>query len=229
MTRLSSEERRAAIVRAAVRVIARSGLASATTRAIVAEARMPLASFHYAFRSRDEMIRELVAFVVGDEQLAILASLRPGADIRSAIRVGMQAYFDLVVSEPGREQTMFELLHYSLRTPELADLPPFQYGSYRRVVTEVLLAGAEHSGIEWSIPVDDLARLAVALTDGLTLGWLADRDDAAAARLMDSMADALAAFARPANETAPTAAVPTAVPTNTAPARTAARIKEHSS
>lgn len=216
MTRLSSEERRAALVRAAVRVIARSGLASATTRAIVAEARMPLASFHYAFRSRDEMIRELVAFVVGDEQFAVLASLRPGADIRSAIRSGVQAYFDLVVSEPGQEQAMFELLHYALRTPELADLPPFQYESYRRVVVEALLAGAAHSGVEWRIPVDDLARLAVALADGLTLGWLADRDDDAAARLMDSMADALAAFAQPATETA-------------APARTSARIKEHSS
>jgi AcrR family transcriptional regulator len=164
---------------------------------------MPLASFHYAFRSRDEMIRDLVAFVVGEERMVILASLRPGADARSAIRAGIQAYFDLVVLEPGREQAMFELLHYALRTPALADLPRFQYDNYHRVVTEVLLAGAQHAGIEWSIPVDDLARLAVALTDGLTLSWLADRDDAAAARLMDSMADALAAFstasARPAS------------------------------
>ena len=198
MTRLSSEERRSAIIRAAVRVIARDGLASATTRAIVAEARMPLASFHYVFRSRDEMIRELVAFVVGDERLAILASLRPGTEVRSTIRAGIQAYFDLVVSDPGREQAMFELLHYALRTPKLGDLPRLQYDSYHRVVTEVLLAGAQHAGVEWSIPVDDLARLAVALTDGLTLGWLADRDDAAAARLMDSMADALAALTRPA-------------------------------
>ena len=228
MTRLSSEERRTALVRAAVRVIARNGLGAATTRAIVAEARMPLASFHYAFRSRDEMIRELVAFVVDDEQLAILASLRPGADIRSAIRAGVQAYFDLVVSEPGREQAMFELLHYSLRTPELADLPQFQYGSYRRVVTEVLLAGAAHAGIEWSVPVSDLARLAVALTDGLTLGWLADRDDAAAARLMDSMADALAAFARPVETSTSTAPVSTA-PVSTAPPTATVRIKEHSS
>ena len=223
MTRLSSEERRTALVRAAVRVIARNGLGAATTRAIVAEARMPLASFHYAFRSRNEMIRELIAFVVDDEQLAILASLRPGADIRSAIRAGVQAYFDLVVSEPGREQAMFELLHYSLRTPELDDLPQFQYGSYRRVVTEVLLAGAAHAGIEWSVPVSDLARLAVALTDGLTLGWLADRDGAAAARLMDSMADALAAFARPVETSTSTAPVSTAPPTTTV------RIKEHSS
>ncbi len=197
MPRLSSEARRAALVRAAVRVIAREGLAAATTRAIAAEAGMPLASFHYAFHSRDEMIRELVAFVVADERLAILASLRAGSDARSAIRAGLQAYFDLVVSEPGREQAMFELFHYALRTPELGDLPRLQYESYHRVVTEVLLAGALAADIEWSLPVEDLARLAVTLTDGLTLSWLADRDDTAAARLMDSMADALGAFARP--------------------------------
>lgn len=213
MTRLSSHERRAALIRAAVRVIARDGLAAATTRAIVAEARMPLASFHYAFHSRDEMIRELVAFVVAGERLAILGSLRDGADIRTAVRAGVQAYFDLVVSDPGREQAMFELLHYALRTPELDDLPRVQYGSYHTVVTEILEAGAAQTGVAWSIPVADLARLAVALTDGLTLSWLADRDEDAAVRLMDSMADALATFA-------------TATPSPDSPS---ARIKEHSS
>lgn len=183
---------------------------------------MPLASFHYAFHSRDEMIRDLIAFVVEDERLAILGSLRPGADIRTSIRSGIQAYFDLVVLEPGREQAMFELLHYALRTPELADLPRLQYGSYHRVVTEILVTGGVQSGVEWSIPVDDLGRLAVALTDGLTLAWLADRDLAAAERLMDSMADALAAFARIPSAQPPSA--PPALPRNRS-----TRIKEHSS
>lgn len=218
MTRLSSEQRRAAIIRAAVRVIARDGLGAATTRAIVAEARMSLASFHYAFHSRDEMIRHLIAFVIENERLAIIGSLRPGVDIRTSVRVGIQAYFDLVVREPGREQAMFELLHYALRTPELGDLPRLLYGSYHGVVAEILLAGAEHAGVEWSIPIDDLARLAVSLTDGLTLAWLADRDVTAAGRLMDSMADALAAFARTAS----------ARTTATPPDSTPARIKEHS-
>ena len=36
-----------------------------------------------------------------------------------------------------------------------------------------------------------MARLAVSLTDGLTLAWLTDRDDAAAARLVDLATDAL--------------------------------------
>jgi DNA-binding transcriptional regulator YbjK len=223
MMRLSSEARRAAIVRAAVRVIAREGLAAATTRAIASEARMPLASFHYVFRSRDEMIRELVAFVVDNERLATMASLRPGLDARSTIRAGIQAYFDLIVSEPGREQAMFELFHYSLRTAQLGDLPRVQYDSYHRIVTEVLLAGALNAGIQWSIPVADLARLTVAFTDGLTLSWLADRDAAAAGRLMDAMADALVSFAIAAVPVVP------AAPNPAAPNPAVSRPKEHSS
>jgi DNA-binding transcriptional regulator YbjK len=200
MTRLSAEERRSSLVQAALRVITLRGVNAATTRAIAAEAGMPLASFHYAFRSRDELIRELVAVVVEGERLATMGALAADVDIRSAIRAGLQAYFDLVVAEPGREQAMFELLHYSLRTPGLGDLPRAQYESYNEVVRELLRAGAEHANVTWTRPLDDLARLVVSLTDGITLGWLADRDDAAAARLMDSAADYLATLAEPRAE-----------------------------
>ncbi|HEY9498092.1 MAG TPA: TetR family transcriptional regulator [Terrimesophilobacter sp.] len=197
MTRLSSAERRSVLVQAALRVIERDGVHGATTRAIVAEAGMSLASFHYAFRSRDEMIRELVAFVVENEGLAASASLRAGSDIRTVVRAGLQAYFDLVVAEPHREQAMFELLHYALRTEELGDLPRVQYESYHRVAGEVLEAGAALAEVNWSIPLDQLSRLLVTLTDGITLGWLADRDTAAAGITMDFAADTIAAFADP--------------------------------
>lgn len=197
MTRLSSSERRSALVHAALRVIERDGVHGATTRAIVAEAGMPLASFHYAFRSRDEMIRELVAFVVESEGLAASASLRAGSDIRTVVRAGLQAYFDLVVAEPHREQAMFELLHYALRTEELGDLPRMQYESYHQIAGEVLEAGAAIAEVRWRIPLDQLSRLLVTLTDGITLAWLADRDSAAAGITMDFAADTIAAFADP--------------------------------
>lgn len=206
MTRLSSAQRRVELVQAALRVIERDGVHGATTRAIVAEADMPLASFHYAFRSRDEMIRELIAFVVEHEGLAAAGSLRPGTGIRSAVRAGLQAYFDLLVADPSREQAMFELFHYALRTEELQDLPRRQYESYHRTAGQVLEAGAAQAGVVWSIPTAELARILVTLTDGLTLAWLADRDAAAAARTMDTAADVIAAFARPrlTTETEPT-------------------------
>lgn len=195
MTRVPSAQRRRDLVQAALRVIDRDGVHGATTRAIVAEAEVPLATFHYVFRSRDELIRELIAFVVEQEGLAAAGSLRGAADIRSLIRGGLQAYLELVVAEPAREQAMFELFHYALRTEELSDLPRVQYESYHRAAETVLVLGAERAGIEWTIATADLARLLVTLTDGLTLAWLADRDDAAAGRMIDHAADLLATFA----------------------------------
>ncbi len=123
MGRVSSAERRSALVQAALRVIHRDGVNGATTRAIVAEAGMSLASFHYAFRSRDEMIRELIAFVVQDEQRVSLEALDPDADTRSAVSAGMHAYFDLLRAHPSRERALQELVQYSLRTPDWSTCP----------------------------------------------------------------------------------------------------------
>ena len=46
MQRIAVEDRRQALLAAGLRVIARDGMARASTRAIAAEADMPTASFH---------------------------------------------------------------------------------------------------------------------------------------------------------------------------------------
>jgi DNA-binding transcriptional regulator YbjK len=198
MTRLPPDQRRSALVEAALRVIDRDGIRAATTRAIVAEADMPLGSFHYVFRSRDAMLRDLIAVVVDQERHVASDAVRAGVDIRATVRSALQAYFDLVVADPSREQAMFELLHYALRTEELADLPAAQYRTYRSAALELIQLAAERAGVRWTMPLEDVARLVVTFTDGLTLGWLADRDDAAAARIMDAAADALSSLTEPA-------------------------------
>ncbi len=202
MARVSSAERRAALVRAALRVIDREGVHGATTRAIVAEAHMSLASFHYAFRSRDDMVRELIAFVVQDEQRVSLEALHTDACIRSAVRAGLQAYFELLRAHPSREQAMQELVQYALRTPGLEELPRAQYASYFHIARVLLERGAEVTGVEWTMPIEQLARTLIAITDGLTIAWLADRDDEAAGLLMDFAADSIAALARTPSESA---------------------------
>lgn len=197
MTRVPAERRREELVQAALRVIDRDGVHGATTRAIVTEAKMSLASFHYVFRSRDELIRSLVAHVIEGERAATLSALDAPSDIRTLVRATLTAYFDHVRSAPGHEQAVFELFHYSLRTEELSDLPKAQYLAYRELASSVLEAGASIAGIRWTLPLDDLARIVISLTDGLTLNWLADRDDAATVRLIDAAADMLTAFAAP--------------------------------
>jgi len=103
-----------------------------------------------------------------------------------------------VRADPGREQAMFELTQYALRSPELADLPAEQYARYHALAAHVLTAAETHLGIRWAVPVAELARLVVTITDGVTLAWLADRDDAAAERTIDLATVALTPFAAPA-------------------------------
>ena len=197
MARMSSVERRLEIVQAALRVIAEVGVQGATTRAIVAEAGMPLASFHYAFTSRDEMIEELIASVVENQTVAAFDTLRFGADIRTTVRDGLQSFFETIVAGTAEEQVLLELMLHAMRTPGLEHLPRRQWDKYRAGATELLNAAAVSADIRWAIPVDQAASLLVTYTDGITLAWLADRDPAAAALVMDVAADSLAALAIP--------------------------------
>ena len=197
MARMSSVDRRLEIVQAALRVIGEVGVQGATTRAIVAEAGMSLASFHYAFASRDEMMEELIAYVVENQTVAAFSTIRYGSDIRTTVRDGLQAFFEAIVADPGHEQVLFELMLFALRTPGLEPLPKKQWKNYRDGATELLNAAAVNAGIEWSRPIGEVAQLLITITDGLTLAWLANRDLAAAATVMDIAADSLAALAVP--------------------------------
>jgi AcrR family transcriptional regulator len=196
--RIPAIERRAALVQAALHVVAERGVPAATTRAIVAQAGMSLASFHYAFTSRDELLGELINTALGEEERTLAPALAPEFEpvsMRDAIRAGLEQYFRGVKSDPQREKAMFELTHWAMRTPGMEALARRQYERYYALAESALEVASDKSGESWDRPPAAIATLLVALTDGLTIGWLVNRDDAAAAALMDFAADAVAGLA----------------------------------
>lgn len=56
VVRMPLEERRRRLIEAAIVIVGESGLGAASTRAISTHAGMPLASFHYAFSSQQELM-----------------------------------------------------------------------------------------------------------------------------------------------------------------------------
>jgi AcrR family transcriptional regulator len=193
--RIPAAERRAALVDAALRVVSREGIAAATTRGIVAEAGMSLASFHYAFASRDELVDELIATVVAREQQAVVPTPEPGRSLRELLESGIIAYFEHLKSDPDHEQAMLELTQYALRSPERHPLAAAQYARYAELARNSLELAAELTGARWRTPVAEVARVLVAFTDGLTITWLVDRDDAGALAVARAAADALSRMA----------------------------------
>jgi AcrR family transcriptional regulator len=204
--RIAVEDRRRALVDAAVRVIARDGVAAATTRAVVAEAGMSLASLHYAFPSREHLLEAVIAQVTDEERRAAEEGLLPidaadAPDLVTVITTGLDRYLDLLVADPDREQALLDLALYALRTPGQRAARVAQYDVYREAAVASLVIAARATGTRWTVPLDVVGRALVMVTDGLTTAWLADRDTAAARTTARLAARALAALAVPASST----------------------------
>jgi TetR/AcrR family transcriptional regulator, regulator of biofilm formation and stress response len=209
--RMSADARRAALLQAALRVMSRDGIAAGTTRAIVAEAGMPLATFHYCFRSRNELLRELITLVTSQEQEATAGAMAVGAatalqaagaagvEFRETLRQGLRGYIGLLTENPGHELFLFELNHYALRTPELHDLAQEQYRTYYETAGQLLVTAAELCEMTWTMELPVLARLVVTLIDGATTTWLADRDTEGTLAALDLAAGYVAGLAVPSD------------------------------
>ncbi|MFT4235163.1 MAG: TetR family transcriptional regulator [Microbacterium sp.] len=186
MPRISVDKRREALAEAALRVLAREGLAATTTRAIAAEAGMSLASVHYAYASRDELLAEVVRRVVASESAAVAASLaelvelmptapRGREGLRALLAEALGAYLSSLGADgAGLERGMLELSLASLREREGASVAPEQYRQYRELVAEVLQSAADATGMRWTVPPEEIARTIVALSDGLTIAYAID-------------------------------------------------------
>ncbi|MFI1658242.1 TetR/AcrR family transcriptional regulator [Streptomyces sp. NPDC020472] len=197
MTRHSADERREQLVEATIRVMIRDGVGKATTRAIVAEAGLPLGAFHYCFRSKRELLHGVIERIMLRALAFPLVPTAADASPHELIRATLHGYWDRVRERPDEHQLTYELTQYALREPGLADVARRQYQHYLQVNIDYLQSVARLAGIRWTTEIPALARYGLDLLDGLTLHWLIDRDDARALVALDMYATHLATLAVP--------------------------------
>lgn len=197
MTVIGTPSRRAHLVQAALRVMERDGLSGTTVRSVATEAGVSSSTVRRSFDGLDDLLSDVVELVVaGEGDAALWALMTAESDTVAIIRDALRSYLALVQQHPGSEQTMLEATLLGLRRHDLAELPRTQYRRYREVMRELLSIVARRAGIHWELDTDELARFALALTDGITLAWLVDRDGAAAERALDLAAESIARYAR---------------------------------
>lgn len=178
MNRIPPAERRKRLLEAAFRVISEHGVAAATTRAVSAEAGMPLASFHYVFTSQQELMGELIEAVAVLESEAISIEV-VSDDPAEAISAMYAAYLDMLFSHAGEEMAFIELNQYAQRTPGMEELAQLRHLSTRQVTAQAIDQIEAKFGPS-KIPREELLDLVVTLNEGLTMFWLATRNDEAA-------------------------------------------------
>jgi AcrR family transcriptional regulator len=190
----TADERRAEILAAAIRVLAREGLGEATTRKIAAEAGVNQAMLGYYFGSKDELLFAVLQEMMRATGEIVRAALPADVGLSEAIAGSLMAFWAHVEAEPELEILQYELTLYALRRPESAWLARQQYTGYAAVV-ETLIAEA-FTAVNATCPLSmrALARFLIAGLDGLILQFISDRDPVRARRDLGLLIEAAEAL-----------------------------------
>ena len=196
MARKPSAERRRQLTEAAIRAMTRDGVPRTTTRSIAAEAGVSLSVFHYCFDSKQALIESVITTIMDHFVDVVRAAIQPQSTLQETIRAGFRAYWDHVAAHPGEHMLTYELTQYALREPEFTHLARRQYELYTATYAELLEQLRETMGFELSVPVPVLAGYLAAMTDGLTLNFLALGDEQTCVDIIDTVTGHVAALVR---------------------------------
>jgi AcrR family transcriptional regulator len=114
----TAENKRGEIIAAAIRVLARDGLAEATTRKIATEAGVNQAMLGYYFGSKDELLLAVLQEMMRLTSEVARSALPADSDPRVALRDGITAFWEQVEAAPELQVMQYELTLYALRPPD---------------------------------------------------------------------------------------------------------------
>lgn len=190
-----SSDRRAKVLAAAIRVLAREGIGAATTRKIAAEAGINQATMLYYAGSKDELLLDVLREMMRLTREVVLATDPVGGDPRDGIRRSLTAFWTHVEDSPELQVMQYELTLYALRNPASAWLAREQYAGYVAVVEELLRTAFAAAEMARALPFDMLARFIVSGIDGMILQFISDHDTARARRDLEALIAAVIALA----------------------------------
>lgn len=193
MPRLDIDTRRTQLIDAAIRIALRDGLDNTTVRRIATEAGVSLGTVHYCFDNKRALLEAVVETLLQREVDVAEFDLPDGATPVDAIKQAFRYYWTLSGAQTERQRLVYELVAYLVRQeapgPELAQRI---FANKYDLVRGFLELFQKKGEAELGLPADVIARMTVAMTDGVALAWLADGDDEKALEVLDSFAEILA-------------------------------------
>lgn len=166
------------------------GVASVTVRAVAEEAGVSLGVVHYCFESKEELLAAMGESLVQQlsesmrqafGEVKHAPDLRGLAGLQELLHIGLSQMLPTIVGTPDRQLLTYEITAQALRHrasagEHSADIAGQQYRKMDNEAIEFLSACAEIAEVRWKTPVEEIARLGLALVDGVVLRWLVDRD-----------------------------------------------------
>ncbi|MDK4251867.1 TetR/AcrR family transcriptional regulator [Corynebacterium propinquum] len=202
--RIPAEQRRRELTAVAHTVMARDGAFGLTTRAVAKEAGVPHGSVHYAFHSKDELIRAVVRDDIDRSTAAFRRFAAPEANTpehagspaeqatgsaaapaqteqtisaEGILHAAFASYADNLIGDPWEEAAQQELALMCARDEQLRVIMQESNASYRELIGSILDYLSTATGKTWAQPADMLAENILGALFGTAQLWLIDRDD----------------------------------------------------
>ncbi|MDA8437234.1 MAG: TetR family transcriptional regulator [Propionibacterium sp.] len=178
MVRMSLEERRRRLIEGAIDIVGESGVSAASTRAISARADMPLAAFHYAFTSQQELMMAVLHTLV-EREIADHGEFELVGDSQlEVVLAALLRHVDDVERRMNDYRALQELGLYAQHIPGFEGLPAvFRQRRITRL-RDKLLAFQQATGVAFDRTALDLAKTLVLLADGITISLITSRHPA---------------------------------------------------
>jgi AcrR family transcriptional regulator len=198
MAYVRADERRAQVVAAARAALIRDGVTRTTMRSVAAEAQIPLGNLHYAFQSKEALLRAVLEDIVDEISSGLRRHSPRGSGLAESISSGLRdSWTSVMTGGPGLQLLQYELTTHALRTPGLAHLAQWQYAQYTAALAGWFKAAAHDAGETCAVDYLTLARVLLAGLDGLILQYLSDPDGDRSADDVEHIITAVIALADP--------------------------------
>lgn len=195
MAHVSAAERRPQLIKAAIDLMTREGVAAGSTRAIAAELGVAQATVHYTFGTKEDLYRAVMEQLAHDLIAQVERAAPVDAGFEETVAALAAALWQTVREQPTTHLLLTELSVFALRTPRLRESLEGYYGGVTAVTTKLVTEAAERTGHQLAQPAETIARFFLAGFDGLTMQHLSLPDEAAALTCLQALVSAAVALA----------------------------------
>ncbi|MFJ7905631.1 TetR/AcrR family transcriptional regulator [Kitasatospora sp. NPDC096204] len=177
MAHVTAAERRPQLIKAAIDLMSREGVAAGSTRAIAAELGVSQATVHYTFGTKEDLYRAVMDEIT-DELTARVGRAAPeGGGFAETVAALAGELWRTVLEPATNHQLLTELTMFALRTPRLAEARQEHYRRAIDVTARLVAEAAARAGHELVQPAATVARFFLAGFDGLTMQRLCLPDE----------------------------------------------------
>ncbi|WNZ06740.1 TetR/AcrR family transcriptional regulator [Streptomyces sp. 11x1] len=195
MAHVSAAERRPQLIKAAIELMAREGVAAGSTRAIAAELGVAQATVHYTFGTKEDLYRAVIQHLTQEMVSQVRQAAPDDAGFEETMGVLASALWRTVRHQSSSYQLLTELTMFALRSPHLREALETHNLGVLSVTSELVTDAAERAGRQLAQPASTVARFFLAGFDGLVLQHLTHPDDEAELSCLQALISSTLALA----------------------------------